>query len=98
VDPVAGRAQDRRTFSPATIRFSGNADGIWLDHAFHEVFGIRERLTTESADRVFDLINGCLARPEFRPRAVRAFQHRSDRDDRVAADPFAHHAKIRASG
>ena len=50
------------------------------------VFGIDERLTAESADRYFDRINECLAQPAFRPRAlVRALQHRSDRDHRVAA-------------
>jgi len=50
--------------------FRGTPTRIWLDHAFHEVFGIRERVSAESADRIYDHINACLAQPEFRPRAL----------------------------
>jgi glucuronate isomerase len=59
-----------RGFAASYHLFRGTPTRIWLDHAFHEVFGIRERLTPESADRLFDHVNGCLARPEFRPRAL----------------------------
>ncbi len=50
--------------------FRGTPSKIWLTHAMAEVFGIHERLTVESADRIYDRISECLARPEFRPRAL----------------------------
>ena len=79
--------------------FRGTPTRIWLDHAFHEVFGIRERLTTDSADRLFDYINACLAKPEFRPRALfERFNIEVFATTESPLDPLAQHAKIRASG
>jgi glucuronate isomerase len=46
--------------------FRGTPTRLWLDHAFRTVFGMEERLTTESADRYFDRINAMLATPAFR--------------------------------
>src|SRR5438876_470405 len=42
-------------FADRYALFRGTPTRLWLDHAFHEVFGIRERLTTESVDRTCDL-------------------------------------------
>ena len=88
-DGSAGEQDARKiwhAFAAHYHLFRGTPTRIWLDHAFNTVFGIDERLTTESADRYFDRINECLAQPAFRPRAlVRALQHRSDRHHRVAA-------------
>ncbi|HTR57357.1 MAG TPA: glucuronate isomerase [Casimicrobiaceae bacterium] len=79
--------------------FRGTPTRIWLDHAFHEVFGIRERLTAESADRLFDHINACLAKPEFRPRALfERFNIEVIATTESPLDPLAHHAQIRSSG
>ena len=79
--------------------FRGTPTRIWLDHAFHEAFGIRERLTAESADRLFDQINACLAKPEFRPRALfERFNIEVIATTESPLDPLAQHAKIRASG
>jgi glucuronate isomerase len=88
-----------RIFAASYALFRGTPTRLWLDHAFHEVFGIRERLTAESADRIFDHINGCLARPEFRPRALfERFNIEVIATTESPLDPLAHHAKIRASG
>jgi glucuronate isomerase len=79
--------------------FRGTPTRIWLDHAFHEVFGIRERLTPESADRLFDHINACLAQPEFCPRALfERFNIEVIATTESPLDPLVHHAQIRASG
>jgi glucuronate isomerase len=79
--------------------FRGTPTRIWLDHAFHEVFGIRERLTANSADRLFDHINTCLAKPEFRPRALfERFNIEVIATTESPLDPLAHHATLRASG
>jgi glucuronate isomerase len=79
--------------------FRGTPTRVWLDHAFHDVFGIRERLTPESADRLFDRINDCLAGPAFRPRALfERFNIEVIATTESPLDPLAHHAKLRASG
>ena len=79
--------------------FRGTPTRIWLDHALHQVFGIAERLTAESADRVFDQINAALARPEFRPRALfERFNIEVIATTESPLDSLAQHAKIRASG
>jgi glucuronate isomerase len=88
-----------RTFAAHYHLFRGTPTRIWLDHAFHETFGIRERVSTESADRTFDQINACLAKPEFRPRALfERFNIEVIATTESPLDPLAHHAKIRASG
>ncbi len=88
-----------RTFAANYHLFRGTPTRIWLDHAFHQVFGIRERLSSESADRVFDSINASLAKPEFRPRALfERFNIEVIATTESPLDPLAHHAKIRASG
>jgi glucuronate isomerase len=88
-----------RTFATNYRLFRGTPTRVWLDHAFQEVFGVRERLTPESADRLFDQINDCLAKPEFRPRALfEGFNIEVIATTESPLDPLAHHAKLRASG
>jgi glucuronate isomerase len=87
-----------RVFAERYALFRGTPTRMWLDHAFQEVFGIRERLTSESADRLFDHINDCLAQPSFRPRALfERFNIEVLATTESPLDPLAHHAKIRAS-
>ncbi|MFQ5651680.1 MAG: glucuronate isomerase [bacterium] len=50
--------------------FAGTPTGVWLNHEFAEVFGIEEKLTSESALRIYDQIHAKLQTPEFRPRAL----------------------------
>jgi len=79
--------------------FRGTPTRVWLDHAFHEGFGIRERLESANADAIFDRINAALATPEFRPRALfERFGIEVIATTESPLDPLAHHAKIRASG
>ena len=88
-----------RIFAAHYRLFRGTPTRIWLDHAFHETFRIRERLTPESADRLFDHINASLATPEFRPRALfERFNIEVIATTESPLDPLAQHAKIRASG
>ncbi|MEP6943776.1 MAG: glucuronate isomerase [Betaproteobacteria bacterium] len=88
-----------RTFASHYHLFRGTPTRIWLDHAFHEVFGVRERVTPESADRIYDRINDCLARDEFRPRALfERFNIEVIATTESPLDPLTHHAKIRTSG
>src|SRR5438309_2894392 len=79
--------------------FRGTPTRIWLDHVFNAVFGIDERLTAESADRYYDRIDACLAKPEFRPRALyERFNIEVLATTESPLDPLAHHAKLRGSG
>jgi glucuronate isomerase len=88
-----------RTFATNYRLFRGTPTRVWLDHAFHEVFGVRERLTPGSADRLFDRINDCLAKPEFRPRALfERFNIEVIATTESPLDPLVHHAKLRGSG
>ena len=88
-----------RTFAAHYPLFRGTPTRMWLDHAFATVFGVDERLTPESADRIFDRINECLAQPGFRPRALfEKFNIEVLATTESPLDPLAHHAKIRASG
>ena len=88
-----------RTFAGHYHLFRGTPTRTWLDHAFSTVFGIDERLTAESADRCFDTINACLARPEFRPRALfERFNIEVLATTESPLDPLEQHRRIRESG
>jgi glucuronate isomerase len=50
--------------------FSGTPVRYWLETALAETFDVTERLSTETADVIYDQIAGCLARDTFRPRAL----------------------------
>ena len=59
-----------RTFASRWHLFRGTPTRLWLEHELVEVFGVDEPLSAASADRVYDHLVDCLARPEFRPRAL----------------------------
>jgi glucuronate isomerase len=50
--------------------FRGTPSRIWLTQTMAEVFGVTERLSLDSADRIYDVISECLRRPEYLPRAL----------------------------
>ena len=88
-----------RLFAQHYPLFRGTPTRLWLDHAFHTVFGIDERLTSESADRYFDRINACLADDAFRPRALfERFNIEVIATTESPLDALSHHQAIRASG
>jgi glucuronate isomerase len=64
-----GRAIWRR-FAAHYYLLRGTPSRMWIDQAFAEVFHVEERLSAETADAIYDRIAECLARPEFRPRAL----------------------------
>jgi glucuronate isomerase len=59
-----------RLFAQHFHLFRGTPSQLWLDHAFATVFGLEPRLSAATADMFYDQIADCLARPEFRPRAL----------------------------
>ena len=88
-----------RTLADNYHLFRGTPTRMWLDHAFATIFGIEERLTSESADRLFDRISDCLSKPEFRPRALfERFNIEVLATTDSPLDPLIHHASLRKSG
>lgn len=95
VDPRAAW----RLFASNVHLFRGTPSSMWLNHVFHEVFGLRERLDAGSADRYYDHITAALQQPEFRPRALfDRFRIELLATTESPLDPLQHHAAIRASG
>jgi glucuronate isomerase len=79
--------------------FRGTPSGAWISHEFEGVFGITEPLTGASAMRIYDQIEACLARPEFRPRALfERFNIEVLCTTDAATDTLEWHQAIRASG
>ncbi|MGE0502648.1 MAG: glucuronate isomerase [Rhizobiaceae bacterium] len=59
-----------RTFAAHYRLFRGTPTRMWLDHTFATLFGLYEPLSAANADLYYDCIADCLARDEFRPRAL----------------------------
>jgi glucuronate isomerase len=101
-DGSTGETDHRRiwqAFADNLHLFRGTPSGVWLAHELHEVFGINERFTGESAQAVYDELSNKLACPEFRPRALfERFRIETLCTTDDAADPLDRHRAIRASG
>jgi len=59
-----------RIFASHYYLFRGTPSRIWLDYAFQELFGLKERLSEKTADLYYDTIDAKLQTPEFLPRAL----------------------------
>jgi glucuronate isomerase len=59
-----------RIFASHYYLFRGTPTRMWLDFAFHELFGLADRLGESTADLYYDIISEKLATPEFLPRAL----------------------------
>jgi len=79
--------------------FAGTPTGVWLNHEFSTVFGIREKLNGVTAMRIYDQIQEKLQSPEFLPRAMfDRFNIEVLTTTDGAADQLEHHQKIMNSG
>jgi glucuronate isomerase len=88
-----------RRFAENFHLFRGTPSWLWLSHAFVEVFGFHERLSADNSDRAYDHIAACLARPEFRPRALfERFNIEALSTTESPLDPLEHHRKINEGG
>jgi len=59
-----------RIFASHYYLFRGTPTRIWLDFAFHHLFGLTERLSESTADHYYDVISEKLRSEEFLPRAL----------------------------
>ncbi len=79
--------------------FRGTPTGMWIAHELQGVFGVEDKLTSESAQDVYDRISARLSSPEFRPRLLfDRFNIEVLATTDSATDPLEHHRAIRASG
>jgi len=79
--------------------FRGTPTGMWLTHELLSVFGVEEKLSGESGQRIYDQISAKMATPEFRPRAMfERFNIEAMSTTDAATDPLQHHQAIRKSG
>ena len=79
--------------------FRGTPTGVWLDNELAGIFGVEEKLTAASAQRVYDQIAAKLALPEFKPRAMfERFNIEVLCTTDAATDPLRQHAYIKHSG
>ena len=79
--------------------YAGTPTGVWLNHEFYHVFGIREKLTGESAMRIDDQIDEKLKQPEFLPRAMfDRFNIEVLTTTDCATDTLQYHQQIKNSG
>lgn len=59
-----------RLLASSWHRFAGTASGYWLEHELATLFDVRDELSGENADAVYDRIMAVLGEPRFRPRAL----------------------------
>lgn len=86
-------------FSDHFHLFAGTPTGVWLNHEFHEVFGIREKLDSHSAMRIYDEIKEKIESPDFLPRALfDRFNIEVLTTTDSPIDTLEFHKKIRDSG
>jgi glucuronate isomerase len=88
-----------RVFAKHWPLFRGTPSSLWLNHVFHEVFGLRLRLSEASADHYYDSITAALQTDGFRPRALfERFNIEVIATTESPLDSLQHHAALRASG
>jgi glucuronate isomerase len=88
-----------RIFAENYYLFRGTPTRLWLDYAFHELFGLEERLSAATADHYFDVISEHLLTAEFRPRALyERFHIEVLATTDSPLDSLADHQAIRDSG
>jgi glucuronate isomerase len=88
-----------RIFASHYYLFRGTPTRLWLDFAFHHLFGMSERLSESTADLYYDTISEKLLTPEFRPRALfERFNLEVLATTDSPLDSLAHHESIRNSG
>ncbi len=88
-----------QTFAEHFYLFRGTPTGAWLAHELQTLFGIREKLSGDNAQAVYDEIAAKLATPAFRPRALfEQFNIEALATTDPATDTLQHHQAIRDSG
>ena len=87
-----------RRFASHYHLFRGTPTRMWMDHVFHQVFGLKEALSEATADHCYVHIDAALKTPEYLPRALfERFQIEVLATTESPLDDLAHHAAIQSS-
>ena len=87
-----------RRFAEHYHLFRGTPTRMWMDHVFHEVFGIDETLSESTADQIYEHIDAALKMPEYLPRALfERFRIELLATTESPLDGLEHHADIQSS-
>jgi glucuronate isomerase len=79
--------------------FRATPTGLWLADELVSLFGVHERLTGASAQRIYDHLEARLADPAFTPRALLGrFNIELLSTTDAAADSLEHHRRLHAEG
>ena len=88
-----------QTFAEHYYLFRGTPTGMWLDDELHDVFGVEQKLSGETAQTIYDQIADKLTQPAFRPRALfDTFNIEALCTTDAATSTLDHHRAIRDSG
>jgi glucuronate isomerase len=102
LDGTPVEADHRRVWQRFCERFHlfrGTPTGLWLSDELVNVFGVTEKPTGESAQRIYDHIEERLASPEFSPRALfERFDVEVLCTTDAAEDDLAHHRSLGEEG
>ncbi|MBN1681468.1 MAG: glucuronate isomerase, partial [Anaerolineae bacterium] len=95
--------QDHRkiwqTFADHYYLFRGTPTGLWLNHEFYDLFGIRQKLNGETAQVIYDQIAAALTSPDMQPRRMfERFNIEVLCTTDAATDTLDYHKTIAASG
>lgn len=66
----AGNRQAWRTFCENWNLFRGTPSRFWMESVLHGIFGVTERPSRETADRIYDRVAECLSGDAYRPREL----------------------------
>jgi glucuronate isomerase len=78
--------------------FNGTPSGVWLDHEFNIVFGIKQKLNSKNAIKVYDELNEKINSAEFLPRSLyEKFRIEVISTTDAATDTLGYHKKINES-
>ena len=97
--PVAEGRAAWRLFAANYHLFAGTPSKTWIDHSLDWAFGIKDELSPETADAIYDTIDAAIATPELLPRAILD----KARVEVIATTEFAldtlpHHQAMEADG
>ncbi len=88
-----------QAFVDSFYLFQGTPSGLWIRHELEDVFGVEKALISENAQSIYDQVDDCLKRAEFRPRALfERFNIQVLCTTDAATDPLNSHAELRNSG
>jgi glucuronate isomerase len=101
-DGVAVETDHRRIwqrFAENFHLFRTTPTGMWLKEELIDVFGVREPLNSESAQRVYDYLEEQLSQPEYSPRTLfESFNIEALCTTDAASDTLEGHAMLQREG